>query len=418
MSAVYDLVLSGGRVIDPARAVDDRYDVAVKDGRVAAVAADIPKELAVEVVDVSGKLVLPGLIDPHSHLFRHVGGVLGMDANWVGVGSGVTSLVDQGTVGAATLQGYVKYVVEERPNRIFVFLSPYLAGAAGGLLRANYSPETIDIDRSLKAFTDYQGLVKGMKFWAEQVLLDAYGLEPLEKTVRIADEAGVPIYFHLGELWPPSEETKQRVPVDQVLPRLLPLMRPGDIFAHAYTAQPGGYFDAAGRVRPEVKEALAMGMKVDLGYGAATSIDLARRGIEQGFVPDTLGADIHGSNTLTPDPTINPGKRGAFTATPGVVSGMNLMMACGLPLKQVVPMATTNPARIFLKLEDEVGTLSPGVVADVSVLHDEPGSWRIRDNKGGEIMTERMLSPWFCLRAGRRFDADSPILRQAELQQA
>src|SRR5262245_9767692 len=119
MNAIYDVVLSGGRVVDPARSIDGLYDVAVKHGHVAAVEPSIPSESAVEVVDVTGKLVLPGLVDPHSHLFRHVAANLGMDADWVGVGSGVTTLVDMGTVGAATLQGYVKYVVEQRSNQIF-----------------------------------------------------------------------------------------------------------------------------------------------------------------------------------------------------------------------------------------------------------------------------------------------------------
>jgi len=256
--------------------------------------------------------------------------------------------------------------------------------------------------------------VRGMKFWAEQNLLHQVGLEPLRKTVRIANGANVPIYVHIGELRRVSDEVSRAVPAETVLETILPLLRPGEIFAHPYTSEAGGYFDENGTVRPLVKDAVARGMHVDLGYGAATSIRLVRAGIDQGFLPDTLGADIHAANTIAPDPTINPRGHGRFKSLPSVTNGMNLLMGCGLTLEQVVPMVTSNPARIFLRMPEHIGTLKPGVIADVSVLHDERGKWRMSDNLGAHLDTGRLLRPCFCLRAGRRIEVDSPILPRVE----
>jgi dihydroorotase len=411
MTTQYDVVLRGGRVIDPAQQLDGLLDVAIKDGRIAAVAPEIAAGAAAETIDVRGKLVIPGMIDTHAHVFRHLGGILGMDADWVGVQSGVTTLVEQGGVSAATLPGYNEYVVKAKANRVFAYLAPYVAGAVGGFLYPDqFTPNTIDVDLTLRAFEQFPHIARGMKFWGEQDSLLKYGTASVEKVAAIANSANVPIYVHIGELWRVSEETKRRFPAEKVLETLYPFLRPGDIFAHPYTDRSGGYFEADGKLRPLVREAMAAGFHFDLGYGAATTLDLVRAGIEQGFVPDTLGADIHAANSEVPDPTINPKRIARYGNTPSMVGGMNLLLAFGLPLDEIVAKVTTNPARIFLRMEDELGTLKPGVVADVSVLNDERGKWIIKDSANDQMQTERLLRPSFCLRAGVRYDTDSPML--------
>ncbi len=414
--ALHDLVLHGGRVIDPAQGIDGRFDVAIKDGRIAAIAANIDHNNAAATIDVRGKLVLPGLIDTHAHVFRYMAGPLGLDADWVGVQSGVTALIEQGGVSAATLPGYIEYVVKAKANRVFAFLAPYIAGAIGGFqFPDQFTPATIDSDLILRAFAEHPDVVKGMKFWAEQSGLLRHGTAAIEKVANIARQTGAPIYVHLGALWPVSDDVNRAFPAEKVLETVLPFLRAGDIFAHPYTNQPGGYFEADGSVRSIVRDAIASGIKVDLGFGTATTIRLVRSGLEQGFMPDTLGADIHGYNSPLPDPTINPLKRGRFGNSPGVVNGMNLLMACGLQLEQVVPMATRNPARIFLKDVDGIGTLAPGAIADISVLNDERGQWQLRDVTGDHIATDRLLQPAFCLRAGQRFDADLTLFQLSDV---
>jgi dihydroorotase len=411
MTTQYDVVLRGGRVIDPAQQLDGLFDVAVKDGRIAAVAPDIAADAAAETIDVKGKLVIPGMIDTHAHVFRYMCGSLGLDADWVGVQSGVTTLVEQGGVSAATLPGYNEYVVKAKANRVFAFLAPYAAGAVGGFMYPDqFTPNTIDVDLTLRAFENFPQVARGMKFWAEQDSLLRYGTASIEKVATIARSVGVPIYVHLGELLRVSDDVKQRFPAPKVLETILPFLQPGDIFAHPYTDQAGGYFEADGKVRPEIREAMQAGFHFDLGYGAATTFRLVRAGIEQGFVPDTLGADIHAANTEVPDPTINPTRRGRYGGMPSMINGINLLLHFGLPLSEVIAKATCNPARIFLRPEDDLGTLRPGVVADVSVLNDERGRWVMKDTSGEQLALERSLQPAFCLRAGKRFDADSPLL--------
>lgn len=411
MTLPFDTLLKGGRVIDPFQKIDAQLDVAIKDGKIQQLAADIPAGQAREVIQVGGKLVIPGMIDNHAHVFRHIGGLLGGEADWVGIQSGVTTLIEQGSCSAATFPGFNEYIVKTHANNIYAFLAPYAAGAVGGFMFPDqFTPNTIDVNASLRTFEQYPGIVKGMKFWAEQDGLLKYGTACIEKTVHIARTAGVPVYVHLGELLRVSDEVKRQFPASRVLDTILPFLQPGDIFAHTYTDQAGGFFSEDLKVRPQFLDAKAAGFHFDLGYGAATTLRLMRAGIEQDFIPDTLGADIHSGNTRVPDPGINPANRGRYGGMPSVVNGMNLLLAFGQPLLETVARATTNPARIFLGMEAELGSLQVGTVADITVLNDERGKWTIPDSSGDRLTLERLLMPAFCLKDGRRFAADSPIL--------
>src|SRR5205814_8590854 len=140
----------------------------------------------------------------------------------------------------------------------------------------------------------------------------------------------------------------------------------------------------------------------------------ARKVLDAGILPDTLGADMHGYNTRLPsDGAADQAHMFAGGTNFSLISAMTGLLACGVPLEKIVPMVTSNAAAM-LGLGDEIGTLHPGVVADVSVLADECGRWTLRDNEGTEVTSERLLRPMFCLRAGRRYEADAPILPAAQ----
>jgi dihydroorotase len=236
---------------------------------------------------------------------------------------------------------------------------------------------------------------------------------------RIGALADLPVYIHFGQLWPLPEHGAGSVDADRILPEVLPLLRPGDVLAHPFTRHPGGFVDRHGRVHPVVREALQQGLRVDVGYGSHFSFKQARIALDAGIVPHTLGADNHGYNTKVPQPSgtpdAHPDSEHMFfgEAGFGLVSAMTALLALGLDLAQVVPMVTAGPAAL-LRLEGEIGTLRPGVVADVSVLDDERGPFTLRDNEGTRVTAERMLRPAFCLRAGRRVEADAPILPRPE----
>jgi dihydroorotase len=210
------------------------------------------------------------------------------------------------------------------------------------------------------------------------------------------------------------EGGEARVDPDRILPDILDLLEPGDILAHPFTRHPGGFVGQDGRVHPVVREAVARGLKIDVGYGSHFSFAMAKKVLEAGVLPDTLGADMHGYNTRLPsDAPADQAHMFAGATNFSLTSAMTGLLACGVPLEQLVPMVTKNAAAM-LGLGDEIGTLRPGATADVSVLADERGRWKLRDNEGTEVVAERLIRPRFCLRAGRRFDADAPILPAAQ----
>ena len=299
----YNVLLSGGRVIDPAQDIDGALDVAIQDGRVAAVQAAIPRESAREVLDVSGKLVLPGLIDTHAHVYQYVTGRLGLNADMVGVHSGVTALIDQGGPSCMTLPGFREFIVEPAHSRVYVFLSAYLVGGLEGHAYPSlYRPDCLDVDATVRAARENADLVKGIKAHAELGGFARWGLEVMRLAARIGQEADLPLYIHFGQLWPAPETGANNVDADDILPQVVELLKPGDVLAHPFTRHPGGFVDKNSRVHPIVSEALARGLWIDVGHGSHFSFKMARIALDAGiYVPHTLGADMHGYNTRVPN---------------------------------------------------------------------------------------------------------------------
>ena len=416
----FDLLLQGGHVIDPASGVNAPRDVAIKGGRIAAVLPTIAPSAARETVNVRGKLVLPGLIDTHAHVYQYVTGRFGMEADLCGVRSGVTTLVDQGGPSCMTLPAFREFVVNAKKSRVVAFLSAYLVGGMEGHYYPSlYKPDCVDVEATVKAAEENKDIVRGFKAHAEIGGFARWGLEVMKLSAQIGREANLPVYIHFGQLWPLPEEGLNGVDPDTVLDQVVPLLKPGDILAHPFTRHPGGFVNADGKVHPIVIEALKLGLKTDVGHGSHFSYRMARIALDAGIVPDTLGADMHGYNTRVPKPAgtpdAHPDKEHMFFGQTrfSLVSAMTSMLALGLTIEQIVPMVTTNPAKMC-GMEDTIGSLAVGREADVSVLHDERGRWMLKDNEGNQVKAERMLRPDFCLRAGQRFDADASILPIAE----
>ncbi len=413
---LYDLVLRGGRVINPAQNINGVHDVAIKDGRIAAVLPSIAPSSAKETVDVAGKLVLPGLIDTHGHVFEYVTGRFGLEADLCGVRSGVTTIVDQGGPSCMTLPAFRAHVVETKQTRALAFLSAYLVGGMEGHYYPSlYKPDCVDVEATVKSALENRDIVKGIKAHAELGGFARWGIEVIKLAAEIGKRANLPLYIHFGQLWGLPESGANGVDPDTILDQVVPLLRPGDVLAHPFTRHPGGFVNREGKVHPIVKEALARGLKTDVGHGSHFSYRMARIALDAGIVPDTLGADMHGYNTRVPKPKgtpdAHPDKEHMFFGQTrfSLVSAMTSMLALGLTIEQIVPMVTTHPATM-LGMENELGSLKPGREADVSVLHDERGSWTLQDNERTKLRTDRMLRPYFCLRAGKRHDSDASIL--------
>ena len=408
----FELVLKGGRVIDPAQGLDGIFDIGIADGNIVAVSPGLSG--ARKAIDVRGALVLPGLIDTHAHVFRHVTGRFGLDADLVGVHSGVTSLIDQGGPSLMTFPAFRSYVVEPAASRIYAFLSAYLVGGMEGHYYPElYGPHGIDVDGTVKAAFANRDIVKGIKAHAEIGGFSRWGMDAFRLAKEISRQTKLPLYIHFGQLWA-LPESGRAIDPDRILPDVLDMLEPGDVLAHPFTRHPGGFVGQDGKVHPVVKEAVARGLKIDVGYGSHFSFAMARKVLKAGILPDTLGADMHGYNTRLPsDMPADQAHMFAGATNFSLTSAMTGLLACGVPLEKLVPMVTSNAAAM-LGLGDEIGTLRPGVAADVTVLADERGRWALRDNEGTQMIADRLLRPLFCLRAGRRFDADAPILPIAQ----
>jgi dihydroorotase len=416
----FDLLLTGGHLIDPRQGLDGPHDLAIRDGRVAAVLAPGAAAQARQRIDVRGRLVIPGMIDTHAHVFQYVTGRFGLEADLCGVRSGVTTLIDQGGPSCMTLPAFREHVVKAKQTRVFAYLSAYLVGGMEGhYYPALYKPDCVDVEATVRAAQANADIVKGFKAHAELGGFARWGIAVMQQAAEIARRADKPLYIHFGQLWPLPAEGTNGVDPDQILAEVVPLLKAGDILAHPFTRHPGGFVDRNGKVHAIVREALARGLKVDVGHGSHFSYRMARIALDAGIVPDTLGADMHGYNTHVPAPAGTPEQHSDtehmfFGQTRfSLTSAMTAMLALGLPIGQVVGMVTSHVVDIF-GLPAELGTLAPGCPADVSVLHDERGRFALRDNEDTRLTAERLLRPDFCLREGVRFDADAPILPVSE----
>jgi dihydroorotase len=416
------VLLKGGRVIDPATGLDATLDILVDDKRIAALGPDLAATAPIaEIIDCKDRLVLPGLIDTHAHVYQYVTGRFGLNPDMCGVRSGVTTLVDQGGPSCITIPGFRSFIAEPSKTRVFAFISAYIVGGLEGHYYPDlYRPECLDASATVKAAQANADLVKGVKAHAEIGGFARWGLDVMKIASQIGRDAQLPVYIHFGQLWPKPESGALPVNPDSIFSQVVETLKPGDILAHPFSRHPGGFVEENGKLHPLVPEAIARGLKVDVGHGSHFSFKTARIVLDAGVVPDTLGADMHGYNTHLPAPAgtpdSHPDEEHSFLGRTqfSLVSAMTSMLALGLPLDHVVRMVTSNAARM-IGMEGELGALKVGGVADISVLEDRRGRWVLEDNEGTQLVTDRMLTPVLCVRDGVRYDANAPSLPLARV---
>ena len=410
---MYDTLVIGGTVVDPAANRHGGFDVAIKDGRIASVEPGLESLSAREVIDATGMLVLPGMIDTHAHVYEHVTGKFGLNPDLVGVRSAITTVVDQGGPSCMTLPGFRHFVAETAASRVLCFISCYLVGGMEGHRYPQlHGPDGVNVDHTVRAIGDNRDLVKGIKAHAEPGGASRWGLEVIKLAKEISRQVDLPLYIHLGQLWPNREGVA--VDTDELVRELVPLLDAGDVLAHPFTRHPGGFVSStSGKVHPIITDALARGVTVDVGHGSHFSFDIARRALDAGIRPFTLGADMHGYNVRVPQPGLGDDDRDRNlpnTMAPfNLTVAMSELLAFGLELDEVVATVTSNCARL-LRMEGEIGSLAPGTAADVSVLSLHHGRFKLTDNSGAEVVAEQLLYPECCLRDGRLVQVDSPLV--------
>jgi dihydroorotase len=414
MSLTLDTLLQGGRVIDPAANRDGIYDIGIRDGKIVAIDTSLPTDGAKTVLKVAGKIVLPGMIDTHGHIYQHVTGKFGLNADLVGVDSGVTTVVDQGGPSCMTFPGFRAFIAQPSKTRALCFISAYLVGGLEGHYYPElYGPDQVNVAHTVRVAKENADLVRGVKAHAEIGGASRWGLDVIKLGKQIARDAGLPLYIHLGQLWP--EKNNTHINPDELVRELVPLMDEGDILAHPFTRHPGGFISMeTGDVHPVVRVALERGVTVDVGHGSHFSFDMARQTLNAGIKPYTLGADMHGYNVKVQNADGDHKENPFFGVAPfNLTNAMSKLLALGMNIDDVVATVTCNPAKM-LGMSNIIGTIAPGREADISVLELQDGAFELSDNSGVSVTAPQLFAPLFCLRAGERFDATSPLIPPAQ----
>jgi dihydroorotase len=339
----YDLLVKGGRVIDPAQHIDRVADVAIQGGRVRAIRPDIAAADAADVIDAGGKLVTPGLIDLHVHV-----GAPDLTPATL-LRDGVTTMVDGGSAGADNIDALVG-VARAAANRVRIFLNVARTGVTGpGELK---DIAAADVEAARRAIAQHREWIVGIKVRLSESVC---GNQDLEAVRRARQAAGaLPVMLHVGQTYSP-------------LPKILELLNPGDIVTHIYSPPPNSLLDEGGRVLPEVRAARRRGIRFDVGNGRNGHItwpivDAATR---DGFWPDTISSDITG-----------PGRTFRVFDLPTVISKFLML---GMPLDQAVACVTSRAAANVAAFKN-LGTLRPDSAADLAVLELREGRFEFVDN--------------------------------------
>jgi len=369
-----DLLVTAGRVLDPARELDRVADVAVREGRIVEISPGIDRARARQLVDASGAIVAPGIVDLHTHV---LGGVLDScaDADEVGVASGVTTVIDAGSAGPSTIGAFPRWIIPNRRTRIVPFLHIAQTGLA---TRPDVAAASdIDFDLVERALAEHEGLIGGLKLRMVNPALRIFGLEMLRRATQIAHDAGLPVMVHVGDLLDQADDELGR--------QTLELLGPGDIVTHVFTPHPGGVLDARGRVLPEAFAASERGVLFDAAHGRQNlSFAVLRAVTDQGLPLTAISTDISAA-----------GRRAVvFTMT----EVMSRYLGLGFELREVIELSTAKPAAAA-RLAD-AGSLLAGGVADISILDIIPGRWEAQDAVGARLPLDRLIVPRATVRAG------------------
>lgn len=377
---MYDLLLKGGTVVDPSSGLEGVRDVAVENGVIARVAPGIAPAEAARVIEVGGKLVTPGLIDLHAHVFEGVNRT-GVNPDLAGVYAGVTTIVDAGSAGAATFGGW-RHILPRCHTEIVPFLHICQTGLA--TLPDIIAERSVNLADTVRVAGEHRGLIHGIKARMVSPALEIMGMEMPKLARRAAREAGIKLMVHIGD-------TEKRYDPKVIHP-LLDLLEPGDILTHYFTPNPGGVLDANGKLVPEAREAAARGVWFDTAHGRMNfSFDVGRRIIEQGLLPHCISTDL----------TV-PGR---LNTVHSMTEIMTRFLGLGFTLPQVVTMSTANPARA-IGAEQRLGSLAVGRQADVSVLELREGDWVVYDILGSPLRVDRAFAPHLTVKRGAVFTPD------------
>jgi dihydroorotase len=375
LSQSRDLLIKGGTVVDPSQKLHEVLDVAVKDGKIQQVARDIPADSSQNVISAKGRMVTPGLIDVHVHIFEGIGPT-GVNVDQYCLGRGVTTAIDAGSAGSFAIAGFRQYVIKPSATRVFAMVDIGARGTLMGLVGNYTNLDWVNPERTARAAEANKPDVVAIKVRLSKAITGPNDLEVLKRALQAAQLSGLPLMVHVGDSYSP-------------LPQILRQLRKGDILTHCFTGEPNGPIDANGKMIPEMMECRERGVFFDVGDGGPhMSLTVAEKCIQQGFLPDTIGTDLGGISYNGP--------------VYDLVTELSKFLLVGLTLDQVIERVTIRPTRVF-NFGVEIGTLRPGAVADITILDVREGPFTFTDSTGVKRTGHQKLQSVAAIRAGKTY---------------
>ena len=381
----FDLVVKGGDVLDPSQSLRGKRDIGIRFGRIEAVEANIPAARALRVLNADGKLVTPGLVDLHCHVYPY-GSAIGIPADELIPQQCTTTCVSAGDAGANNLAAFRRHIIAQTRTRLYAFVHIANIGLAGFPTAELYNIDFAQTDAAAKAIAENSDIVLGAKVRMSENVIAKHGVEPLKRAIAACEQAGdgMKVMCHIGGV-----ETRQ------LMSQILDLLRPGDILTHCYSGFPniaGDFTNIVqdGKLLPAALAAKQRGVIFDIGHGGGSfDYTVAEAAIAQGTPPDTISSDIHVFSGNTP-------------GMPYLTWVMSKFMGLGFTLEQVVTMATINPAKVINRAP-KLGTLQVGAPGDVAIMELVEGSVSFVDTRNNKRDGKAYLKPVQTVTAGVPF---------------
>jgi len=381
----FDLVIKGGDLLDPSQSLRGKRDIGIRFGKIEAVEADIPPARALRVLNADGKLVTPGLVDLHCHVYPY-GSAIGIPADELVAHQCTTTCVSAGDAGANNFAAFRRHIVAQTRTRLYAFVHIANIGLAGFPTAELYNIDFAQTDAAAKAIAENSDIVLGAKVRMSENVIAKHGVEPLKRAIAACEQAGdgMKVMCHIGGV-----ETRQ------LMSQILDLLRPGDILTHCYSGFPNlaGEFTNIvqdGKLLPAALAAKQRGVIFDIGHGGGSfDFTVAEAAIVQGTPPDTISSDIHVFSGNTP-------------GMPYLTWVMSKFMGLGFTLEQVVTMATINPAKVINRAL-KLGTLQVGAPGDVAIMELVEGPVSFVDTRNNKRDGKAYLKPVQTVTAGVPF---------------
>ncbi len=370
----YDLLIKGGTLVDPAQGIHELKDVAFSNGRVATVAANVTTADARQVVDAGGRIVAPGLIDLHVHIF-YGGSHFGIEPDPTCLARGATTVVDAGSAGADNFPGFRKFIIDVSDTRILAQINISSQGMLTREIGELEIPEYANVSRACEMIEQHRDVILGVKVRLSKnsIVSERSGMSPLHRAREAADAAGLPIMVHPQDAWCDS------------LDDILACMGQGDILTHCFHGSPCGILDD-GRIRSAVRDAIERGVILDVGHGAGSfSWDVVETAMAQGVLPRTISSDLHIYNVDGP----------VYDLAHVVTKFLHL----GLSLDEALARVTSVPADV-VHMAGKIGTLVQGAWGDAVVFELREGEFQLRDTAGQTRVGRQDLVPVTVVKGG------------------